>query len=825
MTGTQTVQTNQENSDQLATEARRFSFDRSFQEKIVQAMLIDHPWASQFAEVVEVSYFTHRFLKLVVDRHLQYYKTYKEFASMDLLLTMLKDDLRGEKDETLREQVKAFLIRISLNENLGDLPFIKEKALDFCKRAALQKALNDSIDLIKSEKYEKIIEVVKSAIHAGNHHSPGLDLFEDVAARYSETFRKTVATGIQELDQRKILNGGLGSGELGVVVAPTGCHAKGSLILMYDGSQKKVENVFVGDKLMGPDSKPRIVKKLISGKEKMYKIQPMKGEPFTVNENHILSLVRTNLGKKSRNTKKNGEILNISVKEFLTKSKTFKHMYKLYSVGVEFDKIFQTTLPIPPYIMGILLGDGYIQKNRIELTTADNEILTEWEKFAQEQNLNISKHSKKQTKAAGYYLTNNHKHNNPVNNFLAEMHLIGKKSKDKFIPSQYKISSRENRLQLLAGLIDTDGHLHGNCFDYITKSKQLADDIAFLTRSLGLAAHIKTVNKHCQNGFSGQYYRLTISGEINQIPCRLKRKQSQPRYQTKNVLRTGFLVEPMDEDYFYGFNITGDHLYLMGNFVVSHNCGKSHFLVHVGAQALLRGKSVLHYTFELNERAMGIRYDSHIIDIPSLECYEAKDEIQQYYEENKENLGRLKIKYYPTSSASCMTLRGHIEKLATQAFRPDIVIVDYAGIMRSSDRYELLRMELKKVMEELRSLATELDIPVWTAIQSNKEGAQNDVVDLTNMAEGYGQAHVADFVVGLSRKSAQKATGFGNIFIAKNRSGVDGIKYQVHLDTAKSKLRILTDDEVADYSNDFEEDEFKIARQKLATIQQRRLQK
>jgi len=166
-----------------------------------------------------------------------------------------------------------------------------------------------------------------------------------------------------------------------------------------------------------------------------------------------------------------------------------------------------------------------------------------------------------------------------------------------------------------------------------------------------------------------------------------------------------------------------------------------------------------------------------------------------------------------------MTLRGHIEKLATQNFRPDVIIVDYAGIMRSSERYDLLRMELKKVMEELRQLATEIDVPCWTAIQSNKEGAQNDVVDLTNMAEGYGQAHVADFVVGLSRKSAQKANGFGNIFIAKNRAGVDGIKYQIHLDTAKSKLRILTDDEVAEYSSDMGSDDHSFIRRKLREIQ------
>ena len=184
----------------------------------------------------------------------------------------------------------------------------------------------------------------------------------------------------------------------------------------------------------------------------------------------------------------------------------------------------------------------------------------------------------------------------------------------------------------------------------------------------------------------------------------------------------------------------------LGVVVAPTGVGKSHLLVHFGAQALLRGKNVLHYTFELNERAVGIRYDSHILDIPSLECYEAKQEIQKYYEQNKENLGRLKIKYYPTSTASEVTLRGHIEKLATQNFRPDVIIIDYAGIMRSTDRHELLRMELKKVMEELRGMGTELDVPIWTAIQSNKEGANNDIVDLTNMAEGYSQAHVADFV-------------------------------------------------------------------------------
>lgn len=228
------------------------------------------------------------------------------------------------------------------------------------------------------------------------------------------------------------------------------------------------------------------------------------------------------------------------------------------------------------------------------------------------------------------------------------------------------------------------------------------------------------------------------------------------------------------------------------NGLLSHN---SHLLVNFGASALLAGKNVLHYTFELNERATGIRYDSNLLDIDSIDCFDHKDKIKQFYADNVETLGRLKIKYYPTGEATVSTLRSHIDKLGNEGFKPDMIIVDYAGIMRSTDRKELLRLELKQVFEELRGFANEMDIPLWTAVQSNKDGANKDFIDLTNMAEAYGQAHVADFILGLARKSLAKSTGYGNIFIAKNRAGIDGIQLQIHLDTARSKLRVISESE------------------------------
>jgi hypothetical protein len=237
------------------------------------------------------------------------------------------------------------------------------------------------------------------------------------------------------------------------------------------------------------------------------------------------------------------------------------------------------------------------------------------------------------------------------------------------------------------------------------------------------------------------------------------------------------------------------------NGFLSHN---THTLIHFGAQALLKGKNVFHYSFELNERVTGIRYDSHLTQIASTDCLDHKAEIKSFFEANP-NLGRLIIKYLPGRSSTVNTLRSHIDKMKTKGCSPDLLIVDYAGIMRSTNKFDLLRMELKEVIQELRDLAEELDIPCWTALQSNKEGSKSDIVDLDNMAESYAQAAIADVVFGLGRKSEEKSTGLGSLFIAKNRAGMDGIKYKVMVDTARSTISILTKEDADALSSQVEE--------------------
>jgi replicative DNA helicase len=215
--------------------------------------------------------------------------------------------------------------------------------------------------------------------------------------------------------------------------------------------------------------------------------------------------------------------------------------------------------------------------------------------------------------------------------------------------------------------------------------------------------------------------------------------------------------------------------------------------VNIGAHALKTGKNVLHYTFELTETAVGIRYDSHLCDIPSNEVQDNKEIIKEKYE-NME-LGRLIIKEYPTGHASVFTIRSHIEKLMMKSFKPSVIIIDYADIMRSSRRYDSMRHELKLIYEELRGLSQDMNTPIWTASQANRESANADVVGLENMSEAYGKAMVADVVISLSRKAKEKSTGLGRMFVAKNRAGRDGLLFNVRMDCAKSQITVLDPDQ------------------------------
>lgn len=355
-----------------------------------------------------------------------------------------------------------------------------------------------------------------------------------------------------------------------LVVLPTGCHAKGQGILRHDGYVDPVEEIGVGTRLAGPDGTPRTVLKLIRGHGKMYQIVPVKGEPWIVNEDHVLTLVRAPQGSAFP-SERGGVLVDVSVKDYLKWSQTKKHIYKLFRVPVEFAPL-DKPLSIDPYFLGVLLGDGSI-KNNIAVHSGDSAVKQACISEAAVRNIGLRVEYGRGC-SSPYFSCEKRKGNSLLADLRA-LGLYGTDSGTKFIPHCYKTASPRERLALLAGLMDTDGMSTGTGFDFISKSHALANDVAYVARSVGLAAYVTSCAKSCQTGVTGQYYRVGISGRCDMIPVRIPRKAARPRRQKKDALRTGFTVKSVGEGLFYGFVVDGDNRYLLDDFTVTHNCGKT----------------------------------------------------------------------------------------------------------------------------------------------------------------------------------------------------------------------------------------------------------
>ena len=361
-----------------------------------------------------------------------------------------------------------------------------------------------------------------------------------------------------------------------LLVLPTGCHAKGENVLLADGRSKKVEDVQVGDQLIGADGKTRNVLLLHRGKSLMYRIVPVKGEPFTVTKDHTLTLIRTRECSNPRYPcqRHAGELVDVTVTEWLCWSERKKHLHKLIRSGAiqVFPAHRNARTEIDPYFLGVILGDGCIVHG-VSVTTPDKEIRCVI--FQQAELWNLRLRTEPAGKATTYFLVSDKgRRSNRLVKALRRLRLYGGRAGDKFVPDAYKYTDLAKRLEILAGLLDTDGYYIDKGYDYISKSRRLADDVAFLCRSAGLRASVKPCIKGYRD-FTGAYYRVSISGDCSIIPCRVKRKIAGKRQQKKSVLRTGFHAEPVGCGEYYGFTVDGDNRYLLSDFTITHNCGKT----------------------------------------------------------------------------------------------------------------------------------------------------------------------------------------------------------------------------------------------------------
>lgn len=222
-------------------------------------------------------------------------------------------------------------------------------------------------------------------------------------------------------------------------------------------------------------------------------------------------------------------------------------------------------------------------------------------------------------------------------------------------------------------------------------------------------------------------------------------------------------------------------------FVAPAGIGKSWGLINVGAHAIKQGLNVVHYTLELNAGYVGQRYDAVLTGIANQSLKYNIDEVQSTVDKLK---GNLVIKYYPTKTASCSTLRAHIEKMILVGKKPDLIIVDYADLLRGAVARKEMRHELESIYEDLRGIAGEYEVPLYTASQANRSALEDDIIEAGKISESYSKVMIADFVLSLSRKVTDKIAGTGRWHIIKNRFGPDGITLPSKMNMSNGQIHI-----------------------------------
>ena len=716
-------------------------FNNQFQSGLLYLLITDYEFLRSVVEdmnpkLLDAGEAHIKLLKLM----LFLYKQHKRPLSIEIVKNVI---LQGQRGKIYTEGDAFGMISVldsARSLTTHDFLFIKEKCFEFFKKQTMALAFAKAIDYFDANDFDSVYNIVGDAYKKsfGNEYNLGLDYCKElVHDRYLEAPRKGIwSTGFPTLDG--YLGGGLAKKECATILSPTGrgkCLGKNTKIITYDGTIKLVQDIIVGDKLMGPDGKSRNVLSVTSGQDQLYKITPTKGMPYTVNSVHLLSLKTTN----SRDNLNifDGQVIKpghkapifIEAQALFKSNKTVKHCLKGWRPeAVSFENEYADHI-IPPYILGVWLGDGLSATN---ITThQSNQFLVE----------------------------------------LQQLNLIN----NKHIPNSYKMSSIQDRLELLAGLLDTYGSLHYTGYDAIQKDKQLAEDVVFIARSLGLAATISECEKSIKStGFTSKYWRVTISGDCDKIPVRMKYKKAQPRKQKKNHLLTGIKIEKAGYGDYYGFELDGDKQYLLGDWQVTHNTA---MLCNFAVSAIKQKQRTLFITLEMSELQIAQRFDSIIsgFSAPELSTLsEAKVTLQQKIDKNLAGCLPI-IKGFDRGTLSTGGLETYLEKFCIEHGPLDVMIVDWLGCLRMPSGFDKKHEALAEVGDTLVNMSRQFNCSLLTAHQTNRGAAGNDIYGYDAISESFASIFGFDVVLGLGSSNKAQEAGRRTLTVQKSRVGPDSV--------------------------------------------------
>jgi replicative DNA helicase len=625
---------------------------------------------------------------------------------------------------------------------------------------------------------QALFEVSESNIRK-NYSDMRTIMAEAIAELEAKKDHKDGLTGIPSgftlLDR---VTSGWQKSDLVIIAARPGmgkCLGKGTKVLMFDGNLRKVEDVKAGELLMGDNSTARKVFSIGRGKEKMYWIHQDHGVSYRVNESHILSL------KLDKGVYKD-EVVNITVKEYLDQSESFKKRCKGYKVAVEFEEM---ELIVSPYELGFNIGEGRTENFTFTLNT--NEVANYFQNAFLNFNVKSTVDHQNIKSARLEFIQNGRGYKDHYSfkedqNF-PDLHV-------NHIPQEYLINSSQNRMELLAGIIDAHGLYKKQDHNYkiVQNNERLASQIKFLCDSLGFRTSLRIERPTIAGTtIAKEYYHILIFGDLNRIPVRLLEKKAEKLPYSNEWRKTKINVVYDCIDDYYGFEIDGNRLFLLEDMTVTHNTA---FVVSAMRNAAVEfNHGVAIFSLEMSSIQLVNRLISAEAELESEKIKKGKlaDYEWQQLVHKTDKLTSAPIFIDDTPALSILELRAKCRRLKSQ-HNIQLVIIDYLQLM-SGDSSKggggggNREQEIASISRALKNIAKELSIPVIALSQLSRavETRGGDKrPQLSDLRESGSIEQDADMVMFLYRpeyygitedEKGNSTQNVGEVIIAKHRNG------------------------------------------------------
>lgn len=786
-----TVELDQNISDNLPFEPKQ-------QDAIFGYCLIDKNFFVQVKDRLKASWFLDPWTAKAYEGYVKFWGKYGHEPKSDDELFLFDEFYALPPLE--RAKTKAAIVRGRQETTNYSLDVLRTGLTGWMQSRVFHQYVNQSATLFNSRKFSEAKSVLATAVKELQEIS-----FEGKAPADFSNPRELIQSILALADNAltlghplldRMLNpdcktGSLLPGDSTVFLSPTNigkCLGRGTPVMKSDGTIVPVEGVRLGDSLMGPDGTPRKVLSLTRGTGPLFRIEPKSGgDSWVCNDVHVLTLRGPD------------GLVDIPLDQYLAKSNDWKKKHPLVRTSIDFLET-GTEPSVDPYVLGLWLGDG--TEAHAHLTTADPENENSWISWVEAQGDSWYRTDDKITIRA---CRNDDKDKLGSNSFNA-LKAIGVID-DKHIPHSYKTGSRTTRFKVLAGLVDSDGYLGPNgCLEIVQKRKNLADDTAFVARSLGFKVSVNETQKTAQTGVSGQYWNVSIRGPLSTIPTKLKRKQGLDG--VKNPLTTGFRVVPLGLGDYFGFTLDKDHRFLLGDFTITHNTTTK---ITVAVANLMAGKKVIFITHEGRKadimekiwcsmlrctkgefRQLGLSDNPQIVaQISSIAKLIAENLVYIDYQ-----------KPGSTVEEVVSMVRQHQQRLVARTGKGyDLFLNDYPAIL-GAEGLSNLRMERRHkdayVYRYLVDYAGEQEMHGIYSIQTNRDGSRKNkrsgeyhnkqhLVVLEDVQEAYEVTNSATNLITINRSPEDQARDRTVFLICKSRSSATNVAVACRSDFRRSR--------------------------------------